>query len=46
MTFDELMEDVEAGGLDAALRSAAEKAVLRRNPRRYQIEILQRRAGP
>jgi hypothetical protein len=45
MTLDELMEHAEAGRLDAALRSAAEKAVLRRNPRRYQIEILQRRAG-
>jgi hypothetical protein len=26
MTFDELMEDAEANGVDAALRTAAEKA--------------------
>ena len=46
MSYSELVEAVKAGGLDAALRRAAERAVLRRNPRRHQIEILQRRVGP
>lgn len=44
MTIEEFAADVEAGGLHAAVRRAAERATRRRrDPRRLLLELLKRR---